>query len=239
MARAGKRVLLTRPRDRSERLAKALEREGWRVFIWPVIEIEPLLREPPKLGDAAAVLFTSARGVEAAGAAASAPPPAFCVGAATAAAARAAGYGDVRSADGDAAALAALVKARARPEAGPLVHVRGEHSAGDVAEALEAEGFDVRSVVAYRAAASDGPPPEIVEALEAGVFDAAAFYSPRSGAIFAGLMRPEWRAALAATTAVAISAAAAAALSGAGFGRIVVAAAPNGDAMRAAICGAA
>lgn len=229
-------ILLTRPRDRSEALARDLSASGWRVGVWPVIEIEFLMDAPPDLSGVQAVLFTSARGVEAAGPSA-VGFPAFCVGPSTTRKALEAGYA-ARDAGGDVRALLALVKAAAAVDGGPLVHIRGEDAAGDLAGDLRAEGYEVREAIGYRARASDGPPADVAAALAAGRYDAAAFYSPRSAAIFAKLLRRDWREGLSEATAAAISDATAAALADVGFRRIVTASAPNGPAMRAAICSA-
>jgi uroporphyrinogen-III synthase len=223
-------VLLTRPERESAALAAALGAEGWRPMIWPLLDIRPT-GAVPDLAGAQAVLFTSRNAV------AATPPaalPALCVGAATAEAARAAGFAEVRSAGGDAAALAAAVRATLDPAAGPLAFPRGETVAGDLAGALRAAGFALRETVVYAAAPASAAPPEIAAALAAGAVRAAAFYSPRTAAAFAALAGP-WRAGLAATGAAAISAAAAAPLAGLGFRAVRVAERPDGAAMRAAL----
>lgn len=225
-------ILLTRPATQSRALAQTLAAEGWAPMIWPVLRIEPLARADP--AGAQAVLLTSAN------AAAQTRPaaiPALCVGPATARAARAAGFSDVRSADGDAAALTALAVATLRPHDGPLVFARGAEVAGDVAGALRETGFHVIETVVYRAVPADAAPPDVDAALRCGRVAAAGFWSPRSAAAFAALARP-WRDGLGATAAAAISDAAAAPLAGIGFGRLLIAPTPDGSGMCAAIAAA-
>ncbi len=234
-----RRLLLTRPRGRAERFAAELAREGWDCLIWPLTEIRPLPAPPPDIAGAQAALFTSTAGALAPATPAFRRLPVWCVGGATAAAAREAGHEQAFSADGDAAALAALVANRLSPGRGALVHVRGLDVAGDLAESLTAKGFEVRDHVAYEAVAVTAVPEAVDAAMLDGGIAAAAFFSPRAGAIFAGLAPDRWRAPLAGMTAFAISARAAASLAPAGFGRIVVAEAPTADALLAAICGAA
>jgi len=219
-------ALVTRPADRAGALAARLEAAGWRTLRWPLLEIVDLA-PPDAPPEAQAVLATSASALRRATGDAR---PMLCVGDATAAAARAAGFVDVRSAGGDSAALAALARACLDPGAGPLVFLRGETVAGDLTGALRAAGFAVLDRVVYATRDAGPPPAPVAAALAAGAVALAAFYSPRSAAAFAR-HAPAFVAGLRATTAVAISAAAAAPLAGLGFGRLRVADAPDGAAM--------
>lgn len=141
-------VLLTRPRAQAEDFADRLRAAlGPReVVIAPVIEIvpRPAAALPAGIGG---LIFTSVNGVAAFAATGGRPGlPAWCVGEATARAARAAGC-DAIAAGGDAEALVQRL-AQSRPQ-GPLVHVRGAHAAGRLAERLAATGIDLRTLVAY------------------------------------------------------------------------------------------
>lgn len=228
-----RRILLTRPRAQSEETARALAADGWEALIWPLTEIRPACA-PPDLGGAQAALFTSARGVEAL--AAPPPPiPALCVGPATAAAARTAGFFVVIDAAGDAADLAREAAARLDPEGGPVIHVRGANASGDLAGLLRRGGFTVEEAIVYQAAAAGPPDDAVDQAVRAGEVGVAAFYSPRASRRFSEAAPARWRPALGAMTAVAISAAAVKPLASAGFSGIMIAARPDGAAMRAAI----
>ncbi len=59
----------------------------------------------------------------------------------------------------------------------------------ELAPDLEQAGFTVRGEILYDATATDVLPPEAVAALRDGGLDAAMFFSPRSAAVFAGLVR--------------------------------------------------
>lgn len=223
-------VLLTRPRAQSEATAASLVAEGVRVLVWPVLEIAPT-GAPVEADGAQALLLTSAN---AARAAAMPALPALCVGAATAAAARAAGCPVVESANGDAAALAAHVVATRDPAAGPLLFLRGETVAGDLAGALREAGFAVREIVVYAARPGADPDPAVADALRSGALTACAYYSPNAAATFAARAQA-LGARLGRCAAVAISPAAARPLQSCGFARTVVADRPDGAAMRAAV----
>lgn len=223
------RVLLTRPRAQSEAFAATLP-AGWEAAIWPVIEIEPAAFDRARIDDAATLIFTSARAVEALG---PLGKTAWCVGDATARAAEAAGAAP-RDGGGDAETM--LGRILAGPDEGPYLHVRGADARVDLAARLRAAGRAAADLVVYRAVETGAPPPWLAEMLNRGDLGAAAFFSPRSAGCFAAAAP---RAGLAHVRAVAISAATAARLRGLGFARVEIAAEPTAAAMRAALCGAA
>ncbi|MFV0474637.1 MAG: uroporphyrinogen-III synthase [Pikeienuella sp.] len=221
-------ILLTRPRAQSEAFAERVAAAGWRALIWPVIEIRDLLEAAPDAPPGAAFVFTSARAVESLTRFGPPPARAYCVGPATATAARRAGFIEVIEAGGDARSLIARLKAD-RPAA--LIHLRGRHVAADLVAALRVEGINVTEKIAYEARPAGPPDPETLRAVEEGGAAAAAFFSPRSARLFAEAAPMAWRPRFAEMRALAISAAAAAALSPLGFGRVEVASAPNSDAI--------
>ena len=228
-------LLLTRPAAQSAELAMALDAAlpgRFRVVAAPMIEIIAL-PGTPDLAGVGGLLFTSANGVaQFADRIARRDLPAYCVGAMTAAAARAAGF-EAASAGGDVAALAALVAAHCHPEAGALLHVRGRHAAGDLAGRLVAAGFEVRAAEIYDQRRR-APGAEALALLEGAGVEAVAVFSPRSARIFAQAARDGgWD--LAGTTSVALSVAADAGLGDAGFARRIVAAAPTREGMIAAL----
>jgi uroporphyrinogen-III synthase len=107
--------------------------------------------------------------------------PVFAVGEKTRAAAESAGFLNVISADGDAAALAALVASQlggARPP-GRLLYLAGEERTGDLESVLSRQ-FAVDTVVVYRAVMISGLTPPVVEALNAGALDGVLHFSRRS-----------------------------------------------------------
>ena len=228
-------VLLTRPADRTAPLAGALHRAGLRTLSWPMLTILPSRAEIEVPEGAQAVLLTSARAAAVAPGPAAALP-AFCVGDATADAARKAGYAAVRSAGGDAADLARLIRRDLLPTGGPLLYFRGREVARNMASLLPS--FSVREVEVYHTRPAEAPPPEVSAALSRGAFSAIAFFSPRTGGIFADAVTGEMRTELTRTRAVVMSERVAAALAGLPFRDVVIAQEPNGASIRAAICGA-
>lgn len=230
------RVLLTRPAEDSRATARALEADGLACLIWPLTRIELTAASVDVPAGTQGLLFSSANAVRAfAHLSARRDLPALAVGAATARAAREAGFAEVRSAGGDARALAALAR---ESGLGAFLYPRGRDTAADLAGWLAAEGLSVTEAVLYAAVETGPPPAAVAAALAGGAVQIVTVWSKRGGAILARRL-PEIGAALRASELVAISEAAAAPLAGLGFGRRRIAAAPGGAEMLAAIRAAA
>ncbi|MDX2236243.1 MAG: uroporphyrinogen-III synthase [Hyphomonadaceae bacterium] len=228
------RVAVTRAEPGAQRTARALAALGHDPVVAPLLDIVDV-DAPTDFPGVQALLFTSANAVRArAAAAAPRTLAAWCVGAATADAARAAGFEAVRSADGDVAALAAQAAAQLDAAAGALVHLSGAEVAGDLVGALRARGFDAQQRIVYRAEPVRAPPPALTEALPQ--LDAVLFHSPRAAQVFRSLY-PD-AGAISASAAVCLSAAVADA-AGPGWRATLVAATPDEPALLAALARAA
>ncbi|HYM30391.1 MAG TPA: uroporphyrinogen-III synthase [Candidatus Cybelea sp.] len=221
-------MLVTRPRDDAEEFAAALRTLGVEPVIEPMFAVR-FLDAPLDLAGVQALLLTSRNGVRAlTQASGERALPVFAVGDATASEARAAGFASVVSAEGDAAALAALAGRRLDPAKGVLVHVAGTEVAGDLAGALKASGFAVRRIVLYEARPVTELTPATYEDLVRGHIDSAAFFSPRTAATFVRLASAEAIESVARNmTAYCLSPAAAEAAGSLPWSRVIVAAKPN------------
>jgi len=139
-------VLLTRPKASSAEFVAALTKIAgpFEPLISPAFETVPTHDQVPPFDVA---IFTSRAGVL------HGPTGqgrlAYCVGEATAQAARAAGY-DIRSANGDAADLTAMIL-KERPH-GSVLHVRGEVSYGNIHDTLITHGIECLTAIVYRKA---------------------------------------------------------------------------------------
>lgn len=184
-------LLVTRPEPDASALADTLRGLGHDVLIAPLMQV--VVRNfSIDLAGVQAVLFTSANGVRAFAEQIGAPPdgmPAFAVGKASAQVARNAGWMQVEVANGDVDTLAALVTARLSPEEGSLIHVSGKAAAGDLAGALNEQGFTVKRVVGYEARSLETLPESVASALVAGDLDGVLLYSPRSARLLADLAK--------------------------------------------------
>ena len=231
------RVLVTRPRNEARGLAALLAARGMEPVIAPMIEIVDRAAAAPELAGVQAILCTSGNGARAlARASGERTLPVFAVGDASARAARAVGFAAVESAGGDVEDLARLVGARLLPADGRLLHVAGSEVAGDLAGTLGAAGFAVERAVLYEARAAHALDPETARLIADGAVDLALFFSPRSAAVFARLLRAAGvSGGLAATAALSISAAADTALDGLPLRERRIASAPDQAALLALV----
>ena len=213
-------LIITRPAPSGEAFARAVIAAFGApvpVIAAPALQIVPI---PYTMPDASQIIFTSARGV--AEAPDGAGRTAWCVGDATAEAARTRDY-DVRSAAGDADALVDLILSH-RPS-DPLVHLAGRHRRGAIAARLTAAGLRCTTVEIYDQIAIDLP-----DALRLAAQGDAPLvipiFSPRSAQGLRDLM---FRAPL---HIIAISAAVAAPFRGIGAATLLTTGHPDADHMR-------
>jgi uroporphyrinogen-III synthase len=175
------RVLVTRPEQDAARTAERLARRGHEAIVAPLARIADTGRAPPT-GPFDGIVLTSGHAVPFLGrVGAPASIPVFAVGPRTADAARRGGLGTVHGAEGDALALAALIR-RELPPGSVLLHVAGRHRKAEPEASLAASGFEVRVWEAYEARAAAALPSQLALLLAAGEIDAALHYSRRSAA---------------------------------------------------------
>jgi len=237
---ARKRVLVTRPIEDAVPLARNLEANGFTVVIESLIKIRFLEGAALDLSGLQALAFTSANGVRAL--TYKAPDEidkgltVFAVGRATAAAACAAGFEDVRSADGDVGELAPLIIGACPPAAGAVLHVAGSARVGDLIGALQGAGLDARRAVLYEAVAAQAFMEPLRRDIEAKDIDAVLIFSPRTSALFVSLMTDAGLAPFAQSMSlVAMSPAVAAAAALLPWGAVKVAEMPEQEALLAAL----
>ncbi|MBR0657452.1 uroporphyrinogen-III synthase [Plastoroseomonas arctica] len=177
-------VLITRPEPGASETALAVAALGWTPVLAPALTLASVpFALPPRIQ---AVLIASRA---AARALPRTPLPVYAVGQATAADAIARGLPTVVAAEGDAAALAALVAERLDPGAGPLLLAVGEGYGAALTAMLRARGFRVLRRVAYRAAPAESLPEAARAGLAQGMVAAALFFSPRSATRIMELFR--------------------------------------------------
>ena len=178
------RLLVTRPEPDNERTAAELRARGHEVMVAPMLRVEPVIDADLGAGPWAAVLITSANGARAIAAhkrrGELTALPVLAVGQASATAARAAGFSDVTSADGDGGDLARLAAVRVSGAAMPLLYLAGEERARDLGAELAASGLKVATVAVYRTVKVAALPDDVRAALAAGVVEGVLHFSRRS-----------------------------------------------------------
>lgn len=189
------RVLITRPLVDAQRTAEPLRERGVEAVIEPLFSISTIPAAAVRLDGVQGFLVTSANGARALAdtvpkdAPIAFAMPVYAVGDTSATVARERGFSQVLSADGDVAALAALVRRKAKPDAGALVHAAGTEVAGDLGGDLAADGFEVRRERLYETRQAVALSRETREMLASQKIHAAFFYSPRTAKIFVELAR--------------------------------------------------
>lgn len=185
-------LLITRPEEGAARLAAAARARFGADF---ALLIAPLTRIVPTgaaLPEADVLIFTSEQAVRFAGNG----RPAYCVGARTAVAARAAGFVAIEG-PGTAEGLSALILAQ--HPAGRIVHARGAEAALPLAQALAAAGLPAQEAIIYRQE-SAALSPEAAALLQGTGPVLVPVFSARGAARFAaaaaGARAPLWIAAI-------------------------------------------
>lgn len=180
------RVLVTRAAEDAERTASALRAQGHEAIIAPLRARVPLESLWP---DAAfdALLATSRNAF----AGNMAPThlkalPCFCVGQATALAAREAGFAQAEALGDTASALAQALVHRL-PSAARLLYLAGTPRRPELEMQLRDAGHRVLALERYAMRRVPALPQQAAEALEAGTLDAVLHYSAQSAGAFFGL----------------------------------------------------
>jgi uroporphyrinogen-III synthase len=226
-----RQVLITRPEPGAGQTAERIAALGLTPVVAPVLTIEPaarLVRLPDRF---AATVLTSGNAV------AGCPPacharPAFAVGSATAAKARAAGFGALVDADADASVLPDLIARTVGADGQTLFLPTAVGQGSELAAALRGRGYRVLRRAVYRAAVAPTLPAAAVDALRAGSVKAALFFSGETARGFVRLVRAAGlETTLEGVEAVAISGRTEMALRPLPWRHIRVAERPNQDAM--------
>lgn len=190
-------VLVTRPSPDNARTADTLRARGFDVLLAPMLRFEPVAPPAALDPDIAAVIVTSANAVRAIQprleGSALRGLPLFAVGAQTASAAEAAGFANVISADGDSAALRALIrktaKARGIAADATLLYLAAADVARDLSAELADDGFHIVMQTVYRMAPMTTFPRDVCDAFAAHGIRAVLHYSRRSAQAFVAAAR--------------------------------------------------
>lgn len=150
MPRTRRKVWITRAQPGADQTAERVRMHGHVAIVAPLLEVQAVRGFDAGLDGVAALAFTSANGVRAFTALSlDRSLPVFAVGAATALAARTAGYRRVLSTDRDVSALAEALAARRRELTGAVLHPGAAEPAGDLVGLLQARRVEARGVVVY------------------------------------------------------------------------------------------
>ena len=187
MAGRRQKIWITRAQPGADATAERVRAMGHEALVAPLLAVRTLDDVRIDLDGVAALAFTSANGVRAfAERTGDRTLKVFAVGAATAAAARAAGFRSVLSADGDVDALAEGIASRRNELKGVVLHSGAAEPAGDLSGALERLGVPARLLVLYETGAVTLPGEDAERLVQA---DAALLHSPRAAQVLAKVLK--------------------------------------------------
>ena len=187
MPRRRQKIWITRAQPGADATADRVRALGHEALIAPLLAVHAVEDVQVDLAGVAALAFTSANGVRAfADICAERAIRVFAVGAATAQAARVAGFKLVLSADGDVEALAEGIGQRRGELRGAVLHPGAAEPAGDLAGALEKQGVAARSLILYETAPVKLEPAAASQLVQA---DAVLLHSPRAAQALAAVLK--------------------------------------------------
>ncbi len=229
-----RRVLVLRPQPGAGATASRLTAKGFAPVLLPLSRIiASSLALPAGLSEVAAVAATSANALRHADPSLVAllrPKPLFAVGAATAAAARDAGFDVAHVGTTDGLELARQVADRL-PAGAAVAYLCGKVRRPEFEQDLAARGLAVLPLPTYDTLPVVCSDAELQELLGHEPIWAAMVHSPNAGAAFAALATRSAAMPLLENARIAAISAPAAAAVGSGFGRVEVAEAPSEEAM--------
>lgn len=203
-----------------------LEELGLNAVSAPMLTLEPMPEtQLPDAQDLAALVFTSANGVRTyAERRLDRALTTWCVGPATAEAARHAGFSDIRESAGNAIDLADFISAHATPSNRPLLHVANAAATGTLKQTLTRLGFDVNFAPLYAMRPADTLPDSLKQLIDRGAPAIILIHSAKGAAALANVIQAPH---LKAWHLVAISEQACAPLASLACGGTHIANAPN------------
>lgn len=178
------RILVTRPADEAVETRRRLELLGHEVIVSPVMESFPVTSEVPEKGRS--LVLTSKNAVRYGLTNLSDREwEVFCVGAATAEAARDEGFHQIITGPGTAKGLTRLLIENAKGSMPRKYnYLCGSEISYNITDALTRAGVDATDTIVYLTRPASALTEEARAALEMGRIDAALFYSPRSATVF-------------------------------------------------------
>lgn len=185
-------ALVTRPLEDAAEIGGRLALCGYFPLYAPLLSPSYRKTEPIHGEAYQAVLVTSRHALRAAASfldGAAKGLPCITVGQASAALARELGFGEVKADGGDAAAMEVHIKRALRPGGKPLLYLRGETIAHDLAGTLSAVGFTVEERQVYAMRPVEALPSECCQALAKGEVRVMVFFSRHTAATFIDLAR--------------------------------------------------
>ena len=181
-------IVITRPKDDTEQLAKALIEKGYNVFKEPLLKVETLPYQKIEENNWQAVIGTSANCFKSL---ANHPDlnsllalPVFCIGPSSADVARKIGFRRVEISGGSLEELNELIIKKLTPKNGPLLYLSGKIISGE----LNPAGFETCRKTIYQAVALERLSHDLIQQIKSNKIEGVLLYSPRTAKIWLNLL---------------------------------------------------
>lgn len=226
-------IIVTRAAPGAQETVERLQQRGMKAVSASMLSLNELSQTAvPPAASLSGLVFTSANGVRSyTSRVTDRTLTAWCVGPATAEAARFSGFTDVRESAGNARDLAQFIAAHGAPADLPLLHVANVAAAGQLQQNLQNRGFRVTFAPLYEMRPAERLPDAVSMLMRTRTPSILLIHSSKGAAAFAALsetLPDSWRLA-------AISSQAAAPLAAQFVDRTFLAEAPNEDGLMAAL----
>ena len=227
-------IIVTRAEPGASETVERLKARGLTASLAPMLSLVELPdSDMPDPSDLSGVVFTSANGVRTYTARRSDRHlPVWCVGPATAQAARNEGFDTVHESAGNAVDLAHFIAARAPSPSLPLLHVANAAAAGTLQEKLKSQGYRTVFAALYEMRPAISLPEQVAKLLDQNARAIILLHSEKGARAFAALTKAR---ELANCTGVAISERASTPLERSNLSAIYTADTPNEDGLFAAL----
>ena len=191
MSRAEIPIIITRADPGARETADRVMALGRRPMVAPMLSLRVLSETSLHDTDTlSGLVFTSANGVRTyAKRCASRTLTAWCVGPATAQAAREMGFAAVQESAGNAVDLAQFIASRSAPETKPLLHVANTAAAGTLRATLEGLGYKVTFAPIYEMVPARALPIKVARALAEPGPAIILVHSEKGASAFANVAR--------------------------------------------------
>lgn len=185
-------ILVTRAEPGARETFERLRERQLNACLAPMLSLKLRADELlPSMADVSGLVFTSANGVRVfANQCPDRALPAWCVGPATAMAARDAGFSAIHESAGNAEDLANYIARHATPDSRPLLHVANAAATGSLQRRLKAHGFSVIFTPLYEMQPAAHLSQDVADQLRHAETGIVLIHSAKGAAAFASLARP-------------------------------------------------
>jgi len=178
-------ILLTRPLEDSGEMILKFKSLGHQVSHLPLINISKINYEKINFSDYGGIIFTSANAVKFLDVKKiDKNLLCFCVGNATEKKARAVGFQNVISAEGNVENLKELILQNFDQKDGKMIYISGEIISVDLDQQLLKEGYNIKRIINYRTIHNENFNEEFVKQLKLNMPDVVYVYSQNSALSF-------------------------------------------------------